>query len=145
MKFAAAGALALCTASAFALPSFEAVRAAHAPSDLPLLARDGTPLSVVRVDSRVRRGPWLTLADISPALRQAIVYSEDRRFWEHGGVDWRAVAASTWANAWVDRRPSWAAMCSMVARTRRKLRSPSSGRNRSTARSPRRPWGTWGW
>ena len=50
--------------------------------------------------TRVRRGPWLTLADISPALREAIVLSEDRRFWAHGGVDWRALAAGAWATAW---------------------------------------------
>ena len=86
-----------------ALPSFEAVRAAHAPSDVPLLARDGTPLQWVRTDATVRRGPWLALADISPALRLAIVYSEDQRFWQHGGVDWQAVAASAWANAWNTR------------------------------------------
>ncbi len=90
-------------ASAQALPSFEAVRAAHAPSDVPLLARDGTPLQWLRTDATVRRGPWLALAGISPALRLAIVYSEDQRFWQHGGVDWQAVAASAWANAWNTR------------------------------------------
>ncbi|MDO9072109.1 MAG: penicillin-binding protein 1C [Rubrivivax sp.] len=89
--------------SAHALPSFEAVRAAHAPSDVPLLARDGTPLHWLRTDNTVRRGPWLALADISPALRLAIVHSEDQRFWQHGGVDWRAVAASAWGNAWNTR------------------------------------------
>jgi penicillin-binding protein 1C len=39
--------------------------------------------------------------DLSPALRQAIVLSEDRRFWAHSGVDWAAVAAApgaTWSN-----------------------------------------------
>ena len=36
---------------------------------------------------------------MSPALLQAIVLSEDRRFYEHSGVDWRAVAPSAWANA----------------------------------------------
>lgn len=91
------------SAGAQALPSFEAVRAAHAPSDVPLLARDGTPLQWLRTDATVRRGPWLALADISPALRLAIVTSEDQRFWQHGGVDWQAVAASAWANAWNTR------------------------------------------
>ena len=83
-----------------ALPSFDAVRAAHAPSDIPLLSRHGEPLQQVRIDHRVRRGPWLALAEVSPALRHALVLSEDRRFWDHGGVDWRAVAASAYANAW---------------------------------------------
>jgi penicillin-binding protein 1C len=86
-----------------ALPSFEATRAAHSPSDIPLLDRHGEVIQRVRVDPRVRRGDWLALADISPALREAIVTSEDRRFWRHAGVDWSALAASAWANAWNTR------------------------------------------
>ena len=43
------------------------------------------------------------LADISPALREAIVVSEDKRFYEHGGVDWRGAAAAAWANLWNTR------------------------------------------
>jgi penicillin-binding protein 1C len=85
------------------LPRFEAVRAAHTPSDATLLDRHGTPIQTLRVDARVRRGAWLALADVSPALRQAIVLSEDRRFWDHGGVDWAALGASAWASAWNTR------------------------------------------
>jgi penicillin-binding protein 1C len=95
----AAGLLAAAQALA-AVPTFERVRAAHLPSDRLLLDRHGEPLQSVRVDTTVRRGEWLTLADISPALRDAIVLSEDRRFWAHGGIDWTALAASAWANAW---------------------------------------------
>jgi penicillin-binding protein 1C len=91
------------SAAGAAVPGFDTVRAAHRPSDVPLLDRHGTPIQTVRTDASVRRGPWLPLAAISPALRTAIVLSEDRRFWEHGGVDWRALAASAWANAWNTR------------------------------------------
>ncbi len=109
MKQLAAVVLALaCLAAGPALAApgvlgFAEVRAAHRPSDLPLLDRHGALLQRVRVDASVRRGPWVTLADISPALRQAIVVGEDRRFWDHAGVDWRALAASAWANAWNTR------------------------------------------
>jgi penicillin-binding protein 1C len=41
----------------------------------------------------VRRGQWVALADVSPALRTALVLSEDKRFYEHSGVDWRAVSS----------------------------------------------------
>ncbi len=130
MKKCAAAALLLCVTAASAVPSFEAVRAAHAPSDLPLLARDGTPLSTVRIDAKVRRGPWLTLADISPALRQAIVYSEDRRFWEHGGVDWRAIAASAWGNAWNQRTRGASTLTMQLAGlTDDELARPAGGRS----------------
>jgi penicillin-binding protein 1C len=82
------------------LPSFDAVRQAHRPSDISVLDRHGEPLQTLRIDASVRRGAWLALADVSPALRLAIVHSEDRRFWAHSGVDWQALAASAWANAW---------------------------------------------
>ena len=83
---------------AAALPSFDEVKASHRPSDLTLLDRHGTPLQTLRVDPGVRRRPWVAIADLSPALLQAIVLSEDRRFWQHSGVDWPAVARSAWAN-----------------------------------------------
>ncbi|MDP2007592.1 MAG: penicillin-binding protein 1C [Rubrivivax sp.] len=117
-------------ATAQALPSFEAVRAAHAPSDVPLLARDGTPLHWVRTETSVRRGPWLSLADISPALRGAIVYSEDQRFWQHGGIDWRAVAASAWANAWnTQTRGASTLTMQLAGLNDDTLRRPAGGRS----------------
>jgi penicillin-binding protein 1C len=103
MAAAAFALLLVAAASARAVPDFDTVRAAHAPSDLPLLDRHGAVLQTVRVEDTVRRGPWVALADISPALRDAIVLSEDRRFWAHGGVDWRALAAGAWATAWDSR------------------------------------------
>ena len=84
--------------SAQALPSFEATRSAHRPSDLTLLDRHGVPLQTLRVDKNVRRLEWVPLAAMSPALLQAIVLSEDRRFFEHSGVDWAAVAKSAYGN-----------------------------------------------
>jgi penicillin-binding protein 1C len=86
-----------------AVPSFERVRAAHQPSDITLLDRHGEPVQTLRVDASVRRLPWVGLSELSPALREALVHSEDRRFWAHSGVDWPALAASAWANAWNTR------------------------------------------
>ena len=92
-------ALATGRAAAAPLPSFEAVRAAHRPSDVPLLDRHGVPLHWLRIDASVRRGPWIALEDIAPSLSDALVLGEDRRFWAHAGVDWRALAAGAWASA----------------------------------------------
>ncbi len=106
-RAAAAWVIALCglcaAAPAHALPRFEQVRAEHRPSDLTLLDRHGTPIQTIRVDHSARRLPWVPLQDMSPALREAIVMSEDQRFWAHSGVDWKAVAASAWANVWNQR------------------------------------------
>ncbi|MEO8079433.1 MAG: penicillin-binding protein 1C [Caldimonas sp.] len=95
--------LAGAASSASALPTFAEVRAAHRPSDITLLDRHGTPIQTLRVDRTTRRLAWVPLADLSPALLTAIVVSEDRRFWEHSGVDWSAAAKSAWANLWNTR------------------------------------------
>jgi len=86
-----------------AAPSFNEVRRAFRPSDITVLDRDGAPVQRLRIDTKVRRGQWVALADISPALRQAMVLSEDKRFYEHSGVDWRAVSAAAWSNLWNTR------------------------------------------
>ncbi len=93
-----AGLLLAVTTGLRAQPSFEQVRAAHRVSDLSLLDRHGELLQMLRVDPRQRRLAWLPLSQMSPALLQAVVLSEDRRFWEHSGVDWAAVVSSAFAN-----------------------------------------------
>ena len=88
--------------AAQALPSFEDVRAAHRPSDLTLLDRHGVPLQTLRVDTTMRRLRMVPIA--GPRQRCCvIVLSRDKRFHEHSGVDWRAVAASAWGNLWNTR------------------------------------------
>nr|WP_243457416.1 transglycosylase domain-containing protein [Ottowia testudinis] len=91
------------SAAAHALPNFDQVRADFRPSETQLLDRHGEPLQRLRSDAQVRRGDWVRLAGISPALRQALVLSEDKRFYEHSGVDWRAVSSAAWANLWHTR------------------------------------------
>jgi penicillin-binding protein 1C len=109
--------------------SFDDVRASHVPSDVPLLARDGQVLHLVRIDPTVRRGAWLALSDISSALRTAIVLGEDRRFHEHAGIDWRALAASAWANAWNTRtRGASTLTMQLAALTDEQLARPAGGR-----------------
>ena len=83
--------------------TFDAIRAEFRPSETVVLDRHGEVLQRLRTDASVRRGEWVPLARISPALRQALVLSEDQRFYEHAGVDWRAVSAAAWANLWNTR------------------------------------------
>ena len=85
------------------MPHFDAVKVEFRPSATRLVDRHGEVLQRQRVDATVRRGEWLALADISPALRTALVLSEDQRFYEHSGVDWQAVSAAAWANLWNTR------------------------------------------
>ena len=100
---AAALVLAACASGAWAIPAFDEVRADFKPSDTLILSREGEVLQRLRTDATVRRGQWVPLADVSPALRQALVLSEDKRFFEHSGVDWRAASAAAWGNLWNQR------------------------------------------
>ena len=86
--------------STWATATFNQVKANFQPSDAQILSREGELLHRLRVDASVRRGQWVALADVSPALRTALVLSEDKRFYEHSGVDWRAVSSAAWANLW---------------------------------------------
>ncbi len=95
--------VATCSGHVAAASTFAEVKATHQPSDTLILDRHGEVIHRLRTDATVRRGQWLALADISPALRTAMVLSEDKRFYEHSGVDWRAVSAAAWANLWNTR------------------------------------------
>ena len=86
----------LFAANAFALPTFNAVKAQFHPSDAWLLDRHGELLQTVRLDETVRRLPWVALGALSPAMQEALIESEDKRFYEHRGVDWEAVLGAAW-------------------------------------------------
>jgi penicillin-binding protein 1C len=92
--------IAACARISWAAASFDSVKQGFKPSDTVILARDGEVIQRLRTDNIVRRGQWVALADVSPALRTALVLSEDKRFYEHSGVDWRAVSSAAWANMW---------------------------------------------
>ena len=92
--------IAACARPACASSTFDQVKRDFRPSDTLILARDDEVLQHLRTDASVRRGQWVALADISPALRTALVLSEDKRFYEHSGVDWRAVSSAAWGNLW---------------------------------------------
>ena len=52
-----------------------------------------TPLMVIRlIEGEELHKDWVPLAQIAPALRQAVVAAEDNLFCEHGGFDWTALA-----------------------------------------------------
>ena len=75
-------------------PTYPEVRAAYRSSESVLLDRNGRVLHELRTDLGVRRLAWTPLQDTSPALCEAVVRAEDKRFFEHAGVDWRALAAA---------------------------------------------------
>ncbi|MBW8832869.1 MAG: penicillin-binding protein 1C [Burkholderiales bacterium] len=106
MRASAVAAFALAcfaTANAWALPSFEQVKAAYRSSDTVVLDRNGVPIQTVRSDPKQRRAEWVGVTEVSPAFRQALLLSEDKRFYEHSGVDWSGVGAAAWGSLWNSR------------------------------------------
>ncbi len=88
----------------YPVANYAAVRTSWHASDAWLLARDGEPLSRVRIDHKQRRGEWLNAQQISPPLIAAMLASEDRRFVHHHGVDWLAMVGAAKQNAEGARR-----------------------------------------
>ena len=88
------------------------VQAAYRSSEAQLLDRSGAPLQSLRVDMKVRRLPWVPLADISPAVQQAVLLAEDQRFMRHGGVDVSALATAAWDNLF-SKKPRGASTITM--------------------------------
>jgi penicillin-binding protein 1C len=89
--------------SADATPTFESVKASWRSSEAWLLDRDGAPLQEMRVDTTIRRTDWTPLAGISPAFIGAVLHAEDKRFFEHSGVDWLAAGHAALTNLFSDR------------------------------------------
>src|ERR1039457_4930207 len=79
---------------ASALATFPQVKAAHRRSDALILDRHGEVVHELRIDKSARRLDWTELKDISPSMVKSVLHVEDRHFYEHAGVDWKAVGAA---------------------------------------------------
>ncbi len=86
--------------AAEAFPLYSEVRKDFIKSDSLLLDRRGEPLHELRTDKDRRRLDWIALADISPALQQAVMNAEDKNFYHHSGVDYQAMGASLVQSVW---------------------------------------------
>ncbi len=80
------------------MPSFQRVRDDYKTSEALLLDRHGKVIHELRIDLNGRRLDWVGIKDISPALINAILNSEDKRFYRHHGVDWLAVISAAAGN-----------------------------------------------
>ncbi len=90
--------LAIGSLNAYGLPSFDEVKRSYLESEAVILDRHGKVIHEMRIDPNGRRLEWAKIKDISPVLIKAVIFSEDRRFYEHDGVDWKAVGSALIAN-----------------------------------------------
>ncbi len=67
---------------------FEKIKSGYRSSETVLLDRSGKVLDQTRSDSSLRRLAWTGIEELSAPLKRALLLSEDRRFFEHDGVDW---------------------------------------------------------
>jgi penicillin-binding protein 1C len=84
------------------VPDFATVRAEHRPTEGRLVDRAGRILSEVSVGAPGRRLEWVALDALAPAMKEVLLEAEDRRFYEHAGIDWRAFAAAVIQNLWYE-------------------------------------------
>ncbi|HUL31874.1 MAG TPA: penicillin-binding protein 1C, partial [Thermodesulfobacteriota bacterium] len=56
--------------------------------------RHGEIIHELRTDKERRRLDWTPLKNISPVFMEAVIQAEDKRFYEHGGVDYRSAGAA---------------------------------------------------
>jgi penicillin-binding protein 1A len=103
-------------------PGIDDLRKAKSEGPSVVMSADGAVLAEYK---RVNR-QWVRLRDVSPHVIDALIATEDRRFYQHHGIDFRRVAAalvSTLHRAAPPSRSSWRATCTR----RRSAAPPPSG------------------
>jgi penicillin-binding protein 1C len=73
------------------IPKYEDVKAAIISSETRLLDKNGKILHEIRTNPKERRMEWVVSTEISENLKKAVVAAEDKRFYNHSGVDWVAL------------------------------------------------------
>ena len=68
------------------------------PVSTRFLARDGSPLRLLLDPDGRRSGPEVPWEELPRPLIEAVIAVEDRRFFEHGGVDYLAILRALWDN-----------------------------------------------
>ena len=89
--------------SSFSFPTFEQVRNSYSGSEAVLLDRHGKVIHELRIDAQERRLKWVSLKEISPALQRAVIHAEDKGFYQHRGVDWKALGSALLGRVSADR------------------------------------------
>jgi len=74
------------------LPDVQSLRDVEMQEPMYVYSRDG---KLVALFGEMRRYP-VQIADVPERLKQAFLATEDARFYEHGGVDYKGVARAVW-------------------------------------------------
>ena len=96
------------------LPDVHALRQVELQEPLTVYSADGRLMALF---GETRRYP-VRIQDVPERVRQAFIATEDARFYDHPGVDWRGVARAVWLLAVSDRDrvPGGSTITQQVAR-----------------------------
>ena len=81
-------------------PSIGDLRKAKSEQPAQVLSADGKELAVFKRSNR----EWVKLDDISPQVIAALIATEDHRFFDHHGIDWRRTASAALSTASGERQ-----------------------------------------
>ena len=81
-------------------PSIRDIRNARITEPASILSADGKEMAVFKRANRA----WVNLSEMSPHLVKALVATEDHRFYEHFGLDWRRTASAALSTFSGDRQ-----------------------------------------
>ncbi len=71
-------------------PGIRDIRKARLEQPAQILSQDGKEIAVFKRSNR----DWVALDQISPSVIKALIATEDHRFYQHHGLDWRRTASS---------------------------------------------------
>ncbi|MBC7229512.1 MAG: PBP1A family penicillin-binding protein [Actinobacteria bacterium] len=77
------------------LPRLDSLGKLRLDQTSKIIAADGTVIAELHGEQNREN---VTLDQICENLREAVIAIEDERFYQHGGVDWRAIARAFWTN-----------------------------------------------
>ena len=81
-------------------PAISDIRKARLEQPAQLLSADGKPLAEFKWANRA----WVPLDQIAPAVVAALIATEDHRFYQHHGLDWRRTGAAALSTFSGDRQ-----------------------------------------
>jgi penicillin-binding protein 1A len=87
------GALAVASSFIDSLPDIEDVKPVDLGQNSAIYAADGSRLGVIAANHNRTPVRW---RQISPFLRNATIAIEDKRYWEHGALDYEGIARAAW-------------------------------------------------
>lgn len=117
------------TKDIFPVTSFDQVRISRTKSDAVLLDRHGAIIHELRVDFSGRSLEWVALDIISPVLIDAVIVSEDKRFYHHNGIDPIAFTHAVTQNIFSrERRGASTITMQLAAQIERRLRPGTTRR-----------------